>query len=100
MNDLQLLGLLLRRGHRRRLCGPATVPRLLRPAATRVAVSVGVASPVQEVCAWWGSPEPRGTGRRDQGGVRPVRTIAGSAGGAKGSGRVDARLRSARDRAG
>lgn len=101
MNDLQLLGLLLRRGHRRRLCGPATTPPLLRPTATWVAVSLGVASPVQEICAWWGSQEPRGTGRRDQGGVRPVRrTIAGSAGGAKGSGRVDARLRSAWDRAG
>lgn len=76
-------------------------PPLLRPTATWVAVSLGVASPVQEICAWWGSQEPRGTGRRDQGGVRPVRrTIAGSAGGAKGSGRVDARLRSAWDRAG
>lgn len=63
MNDLQLLGLLLRRGHRRRLCGPATVPRLLRPAATRVAVSVGVASPVQEVCAWWSREEREGETR-------------------------------------
>lgn len=98
MNGLQLLGLLLRRGHCRRLCGPATAPRPLCPAATWVAVSVGVASPVEEVCAW-----PRGTGRRDQGGVKRVRarrTNAGSrAGGAEGSGRADARLRSARDRA-
>lgn len=88
-----LLALLPRRGHRRRLCGPATAPRPSRPAAPWVAVSVGVAAPVREVCVWRGIPEPRGTQRRGPGGVgrvRAGRANSGSTGGAEGSGRADA----------
>lgn len=83
-----LLALLPRRGHRRRLCGPATAPRPSRPAAPWVAVSVGVAAPVREVCVWRGTPEPRGAQRRGPGGVgrvRAGRANSGSAGGAEGS---------------